>query len=64
MEWTNYEALRAAREAAGLSKAELARRMGGKTSEESIRAWETGRTIPRADNWFRFLAACEEARDE
>jgi transcriptional regulator with XRE-family HTH domain len=39
--------IRRAREAAGLSGAQLARRLGVKT--ETVTGWETGRTEPRAN---------------
>ncbi len=48
--------IRSARERAGLTQAELARRAG--TSQPTIARYESGRSEPRASTLERILAAC------
>ena len=51
------ERIRAARLAAGLSQAELARRAG--TSQPAVNRYEQGRTVPAAGTTERLVGACQ-----
>lgn len=53
--------LREARVRAGLSLRELAHRAG--TSHATLSAYESGRKVPSASNYFRILEACGNAVD-
>ena len=50
--------IRAARLAAGLSQAELARRAG--TSQPAVNRYEQGRTVPTVGTTERIVGACQE----
>ncbi|MGC8514002.1 MAG: helix-turn-helix domain-containing protein [Acidimicrobiales bacterium] len=52
------ERIQAARHAAGLSQAELARRAG--TSQPAVNRYEQGRTVPTARTMERIVGACQE----
>ena len=54
------EQLRAAREAAGLSRAQLAARL--RVSNTHIGYWETGTRVPPEDRQREMLAACRKPR--
>jgi predicted nucleotidyltransferase/DNA-binding XRE family transcriptional regulator len=52
------ERIQAARIAAGLSQAELARRAG--TSQPAVNRYEQGRTVPTVRTMKRLVGACQE----
>jgi putative transcriptional regulator len=56
------EALKAARERAGMTQAELARRAG--VSLRTIQSWEQGRRVPVSPDFFKLVKALGVSADD